>query len=450
MTAPLRIPRWAAALVAALALCLPAWAHALAADVQAIDLPSGTTVLVRHEGGTELVGICVFIRTQVGSDAREPGDRQIAARALFGSSAFLPAESVTKEIDLAGGSLQVRCEPDFTVITCVTTAAAFDDAFYVVSQAIKNAQMDEDALRRAVTEAEAEMRAQEADPYFSAYAIARQTLYRESPYRLPFTAAPAAPLKVTRQGVLDYFQRHYTPIRTVVSIAGGITVDAVRRTLDVQLAAFDRRSAEGAGVPRAVDAERPTEPLRARRVKPIRTAIVLSAYPGPGLKHKDYAAFSVLGAILGGGKGSRLFRRVRDMGALGYDVGAETPPLALESQLIAHVEFDPSRTGPSGKAPTAAEAEQMVGEVVHSVLTEAPTDAEIARAKQYLIGRHLVAHQRMRDRAYYLGWYETVGLGYEFDTDWPKAIEAVTPADLKRLATECLANGVTVTVRPEK
>lgn len=423
---------------------------ASADPVEAFTLETGTRVLVREEAGSSSVAICVFLRSRVGDDGRMPGVREVMARSLFGSSAYLPLESVQREIDMVGGSLQVRCEPDYIVITCMTTRDAFDDAFYVISQALKNARMDDETLRRAVGEAEAGIRAVETNPYQSAYAVARETLYRESPYRLPFVAAASAPLRVTRDGVLDFYRRFVTPARTVVAVAGGIDAGTVKRILGVQLRSYDRRSAEGTGLLPAASPEPLEQPLEARRPRPVSTSLVLCAYPGPGLEHRDFAAFSVLGAILGGGKGSRLFRRVRDTGAVGYDVGAETPPLALESHLLAHVEFDPLRAGPAGKPVAPADVERMVRDVVHSALTEPPAESELQRARRYLVGQDLVAHQRLRDRAFYLGWYETVGLGYEFDEEWPRAINAVTAEDVQRVTRTYLTNGVTMTIRPDR
>lgn len=444
-----RCIRWLAACAVAL-VWIAAQADAWADEVEAFTLDTGARVVVRRERGDPSVAVCVFVRTQVGDDARVPGAREVVARSLFGSSAYLPAESVHREIDLAGGSLEIRCEPDFVVITCMTTAGAFDDAFYVISQALKNARMDEETLRRSVSQAEADIRARERSPYETAYAVARETMYSTSPYRFPFAAAASLPLRVTQGAALDFFRRFYTPARTVVSVVGDIDVGEVRRILSVQLAAYDRRQPDGAGMLSPASPERLDAPLHARRLAPVATALVMCAYPGPGLRHRDYAAFCVLGAIIGGGKGSRLFRRVRDLGALGYEVGAETPPLALESHLVAHVEYDPERPGAAGKPASLGEVERTVNDVVRSVLTEAPTEAELTRARRYLVGQDLLAHQRVRDRAFHLGWYESVGLGYEFDADWPRAIEAVSGEDVNRVARAYLTNGVTVTIQPRK
>src|SRR5262249_10635430 len=87
---------------------------------------------------------------------------------------------------------------------------------------------------------------------------------------------------------------------------------------------------------------------------------------------------------------------------------------------------------------------------VRSIMDSPPSPRELERAKTYTIGTHALAHQRTRDRAFYLGWYELVGAGYAFDQEFARRIAGVTLSDFNAAARKYLANSVVDVGRPDK
>jgi predicted Zn-dependent peptidase len=190
-------------------------------------------------------------------------------------------------------------------------------------------------------------------------------------------------------------------------------------------------------------------PSRSERIVPASTTLLLAGFRAPAVADPDYPAALVLEAMLGGGKSSRLFRQVRDVGGVGYAVGTLFPTLARPSHLVAYVEYDPARdTKPS--SADHPNPEKLLLDTVRTLITNPPSSVEVERAKRYAAGAHALNHQRTRDRAFYLGLYETLGVGYAFDAELSKRIEAVTPQDVARVAKACLNDPTVVAVRPPK
>jgi len=77
---------------------------------------------------------------------------------------------------------------------------------------------------------------------------------------------------------------------------------------------------------------------------------------------------------------------------------------------------------------------------MQSVRTNPPSEQEVERAKRLVIGSYALRHQRVRDRAYFLGWYECIGLGYQFDRQFADRVAAVKREDVLRLAEKYLQN----------
>jgi zinc protease len=75
----------------------------------------------------------------------------------------------------------------------------------------------------------------------------------------------------------------------------------------------------------------------------------------------------------------------------------------------------------------------IVGEF-ERLRAEPVTAAELRRAQQFAIGTDALEHQKAKDRAFHLAWYEAIGLGYDFDQRYPQAIGSVTAEQVRAAA----------------
>src|ERR1044071_7350740 len=90
---------------------------------------TGTRVIIRPDTNSDILAICVFIKAGAAEEGNNPGIGSVVARAIFGGNINQSAEEVNRCIYDVGGSLNVAWNPDYTLITCVTTTAQFHDAF---------------------------------------------------------------------------------------------------------------------------------------------------------------------------------------------------------------------------------------------------------------------------------------------------------------------------------
>ena len=409
--------------------------------------PHQVRVLVEPDTQSNFVAICVLVKAGIAEEGNNPGAGSVTAQALFGRNLNLSAEEVQHIIYDVGGSLQATCTPDYTRILCVTSPATFEDALYLVGQSLKNAEFDPPTFHRALQTVRTAVERQAAEPFEVAYAAAREAIYPDSVYRQPFGGTPGSLRRLTPEIVRGYFRRWYTPARTVIAVVGNITPERVHDAVENQFVDYDRPDLPSIPIHAANTPPPPPSPLV--RTVPAHTALVLACCPAPGLMDPDYPAAAVLTAILGGGKSSRIFRSVRDTAAIGYAVGASIPPLERHSFILTFVEFDPKREDSRGVPLTAAEVEKHVRDTVASLVSNPPTAQELQRAKQYLIGTYALKHQRLSDRAFYFAWYELLGLGWRFDADYRRRIEAVTIQDVERIARKYLKQPVLVVAEPE-
>lgn len=126
---------------------------------------------------------------------------------------------------------------------------------------------------------------------------------------------------------------------------------------------------------------------------------------------------------------------------MGYEVGADYRVDRAEP-LIGYVQWDGKRLGQTSEKAREGKAEpippakvlSLLQAQISSILTEPPTEEEVARARNVAIGRDALRHERARDRAFLPGWYECVGVGYAFDSRLPELLQKVSREDILRVA----------------
>ncbi|MCS6829837.1 MAG: pitrilysin family protein [Armatimonadota bacterium] len=433
--------------VTGLIICVALSGVAVAEPVKRV-LSNGMVIVVSHEPSARVVALEAFLKVGVWA---EPEDKRgiglLVSRSLFGSTTNETMQTLAQEIERVGGEIRSYWQPDYTQISITTTAEAFDDAAWLLAEGIKNAQFEPEVVSRAKQETLAEAQAERAVKFRSTFMTLRTLLYPPNhPYAYPFTGDPAYIRRATPQDLQEFHRRFYTPDNLVIVVVGNVPAERVVEKFTTLFGSWETRSAM----------RRPhltfnvlREPFSKVREQAGNTAYIMVGYPVPGITSAEYPALTVLDAILGRGKSSRIFTNLRDASGIGYEIGSFYPPLAGGSCLLGFVEIAPYRISAAGiPVLIVDEVQKALVQQVQSVKTDPPSEQEVERAKKLVIGSYALRHQRVRDRAYFLGWYECVGLGYQFDRQFADKIAAVKRDDILRLAQKYLQHAAVVVTMP--
>jgi predicted Zn-dependent peptidase len=78
------------------------------------------------------------------------------------------------------------------------------------------------------------------------------------------------------------------------------------------------------------------------------------------------------------------------------------------------------------------------------------SERELARGKAFLLGNLAMDRRTNARHAWYLAFFEVIGAGWDFPERFERAVEAVTVADVARVAGRYLTRPTVVVLKPPK
>jgi zinc protease len=209
----------------------------------------------------------------------------------------------------------------------------------------------------------------------------------------------------------------------VLAVAG----DSLPRQLAPKLKRFLARIRRGTLAPAAAGFAGPARIGDFVETQPRQQAVVFQAFPGPGLRAPDYYVSEVADELFSG-MSSRLFERVRDEKGLAYFVRS-TRVVGLQTGMFCFF----AGTSPEHQTEVLAE----IGAEIARVQAGGVEEAELRRCQTRLKAARRMSLQTNAARAMQAGLNALYGLPVNDWKEYEAHIDAVTVADLQRLAQMC-------------
>jgi zinc protease len=419
--------RWTLAVAGAALLALaPGAAEARDLAAHRETLPNGAVLLVAERPQLPIVFVRLSLPAGAVFDPREaPGLASLTAELLTRGTARRSAAALDEAIEFVGGSLEARAGRDVATLSLAVLRKDLGLGLDLLFEALREPAFPADELERKVKELQGAIRRSEESPENVAGRALAELLYAAHPYGRPPEGTVEGLGRLTREQVVAFHRERYRPAGAVVVVAGDVRADEIRQELGRRMAGW------GGTPPGPPPARAPAAaPARARTIRrELTQATVLLGRPAVGHAHPDYYPLVVANYLLGGSAASRLYVRVREERGLAYDVGSHLAVGRHGATLVVSLQTRPE---------ALAEGLSLVREEMARLGREAVPEAELARARAYLVGSFLLRMDSTAKAAALLQAVEEFGLGLDYPARYRRAIERVTPADLLRVARRYL------------
>ncbi len=398
-------------------------------------LPNGLTIIVQEDRSAPVASVQAWCGTgSIDENAHlGAGLSHILEHMLFKGTTTLGSSAIAQKIQDVGGYINAYTSFDRTVYWIDVPKDGTGIALEVLSDAMMNSTLPAEEYAKEQEVIRREFAMGMDDPDRMAGQLLFATAYQRHPYRLPVIGVLDVYNQLTRDHVMQYYRARYVPNNLTFIVVGDVQAEAVYQQLTDLFKDHPAKSLQPVFIP----SEPPQLGRREVHQEFVTELSRLSlSWHIPEITHPDVPALDLLSTILGDGRSSRLYRRLREETGLAYGVAA-----------FSYTPGDPGLLGIDATVELGNRdaARDLVLKIVDEIKTSGITPEELAKAKKISLSHHLGALTTMRGQASDLGsnWFLTRNLN--FTRDYLDAVQRITSDEIRHVAEKYLVdNNLTV------
>ncbi|MFH1335107.1 MAG: pitrilysin family protein [Candidatus Zixiibacteriota bacterium] len=409
------------------------WGGMVTASAQEIKLPpikktmldNGLKVIVIEQHELPLVAFRLILKSGTACDpSGKAGLADLTAGLLRKGTKTRSATQVAEEIDFIGGSLDAGADRDATFASSRVLAKYFDTGLGLLSDIMLNPTFQEEEIDRLKKQTLASIKQQKDDPGNVAGEKFREFVFGDNSYGLPTEGTEESITTLTRDDIVNFHKKYYVPSNAVLAVVGDVkNADVIKKVK----AKFSSWSGTPITLPTLIEppAIKGYQILLVDKPDLTQTYIELG-HLGIDRKNPDIFAVRVMNYILGGGGfASRLMDEVRAKRGLTYGIYSSYDYLKWRGA------FNVSTFTQNDSTTAAITA---IIDQLKKIRSEGVTDKELADTKSFYTGYFPLQFETPEQIATQILVVELYDLGEDYITNYTKYINAVTQADIQRVA----------------
>ena len=405
----------------------PSIPPSLTADVIRTKLSNGLTILIKEMRDLPVVAIDTWVRTgYFNEEDDEVGISHVIEHMFFKGTHRRPRpDQIAAEVKALGGELNAGTFYDFTHYYFALPADSFSQGLEIQADALTSPLLDPVELSRELEAIIQEASRKRDNP--AAYAAEKlyelaYTVHRIRRWRI---GEEASLRTFTREKLLRYYHRRYTPENIILTVVGDVSAGRAVEEIDRLLGDLPAGTSPTSASP----TEPPQEDSRFRLLRgDVKRAHLLMGFRSVPLFHPEDLPVRVLATVLGRGRSSRLFQEVKEKRGCVESISAGVEVFADLGTFRITAEME------SGQLADAGEA--IVG-VLRGICSKGPVPEEIRRARSAVESSYYFSQTDVLGVATNLAYYEALG-DYRLADEFVRRLQEITAEAVEDAAQKVL------------
>jgi zinc protease len=388
------------------------------------ELPNGLEVLIVEHHELPVANFLLLVKSGYEEDpAATPGLVSLTAALLDEGAGRRSALEISAQQALLGASLGVGSGFDATTISLQAPTAQLDSAMALFADVALRptfAQAELDRLRAERLTLLTQLK--DRGPSIADIAHPAIVYGAAHPYGRPTLGTESSVRGFTRADIRDFYRTHFRPNNATLIVVGDVDPEAVMQRVARAFGEWQRGTVPpDAAIARPAGAARAIylidKPGAAQSSVRIGSAGVARATP-------DYFPLLVMNTVLGVPFGSRLNQNLREAKAYTYGARSQFDMRGQGGPFTARAEI------------VAQKTDSALLEFMHELtrIRDTVPQDELTRAKRYLQTRLPGDFETPSDIASRLVPIALYGLPLDFYNSYSQRVDAVTQADVQRVA----------------
>ena len=387
-------------------------------------LANGLAVVFEERHTARVIACQVWVRA--GSADERPdqmGMAHLHEHMLFKGTACRGAGEIAREVEAHGGRINAWTSYDQTVFHVEIASQFARLGLDVLADAIRGSSFAEPDLRREIEVVCEEIRRNDDSPARRAARDLFATAFHQHPYRLPICGTAESVRSFSREKVLEFYRRHYTPSNLVLCVAGDFREAQLRAWVEKLFGGEWGTPFEGP-VARAVE-----PPATGRRLllRPddVKAGWLNLGFHVPDVSHPDTPALDLLAMMAGMGEGSPLARKTKGRRGLVNMVQASSYTPRDPGLFSLSLTMQPEKM---------AEALETEARGLASLRAEDISSEELSGLQALFESRAVYQRETVQGVARRLGYYQCMLGELDAEARYLDGVAQLTPKRLREVA----------------
>ncbi|WP_031514442.1 M16 family metallopeptidase [Desulfofalx alkaliphila] len=387
---------------------------------QKTTLDNGLRILSEEIPHVRSVSIGLWINVGSRDETNDnSGISHFIEHMMFKGTNKRTAKDIAEELDAVGGQLNAFTTKEYTCYHSKVLDEHFDLAVDVLTDMVFNSKFAPEDIDREKNVIIEEIKMYEDAPDELVHDIFTNTIWHGHPLGRPIIGTTEIVSSFSRDDLLDFHHKHYTPEKMVISVAGNIKHEKVVEKLapilsQLKATKTPRQSTPPQGVSNLVCRNKDTEQVH-----------MVIGTPGYQLDHEDIYTVQLINTVLGGGLSSRLFQEIREQRGLVYTVFSYHSSYHDTGLFAVYAGLSKNNVN---------KAMELIFKEIKDISRHGLKESELQRAKDQLKGGLLLSLENVNSRMSRLGKSEMY-LGKVLTPDEIVGrVFKVTNEDIKRVA----------------
>ena len=394
-------------------------------NIRRTVLDNGLLVLTESIPHVRSVSMGVWINSGARDETPElNGMSHFVEHMVFKGTTTRSAQQIAREVDTIGGNLDAFTGKETVCFNIKVLDENVTPALDVLADLVLNPTFTPIDLEREQGVILEEIKMDEDNPDYLVHEVFTQNFWKNDPLGRPILGTAKTVSSFNQQSVFDFYASRFTPGNMVFSAAGHLDHDAFVAQVAQQFASLSSSS----GTVFAKQDAAPANPhITLKRKRSLEQVQVCLGVPAPRVNDEGRYGVYLLNTMLGGGMSSRLFQTIREDAGLAYSIYSEMNPFRDTGSLCVYAGTSIDKT---------AQLLRLTLDELRRLKEEAVSEAELKRAKDQLKSNIVLGLESSSSRMSNLA-RQQMYFGRFFGVDEiTREIEAVTPADVLRIAQE--------------
>ena len=383
-----------------------------------------STLLINKHKNNDIIAISIIAKGGKFIE-KVAGESALVAGTILKGTQRYSSQELAQIMEENGIQIKPTSGEDCFTIDVQTTTAQIDLTLEILDEVLNRALFDDYEIEKNRSELLSKIRQQRDIPMNIALEEFKTLIYEGSVYSQTNKILEKSLPKITRENVLNYYNKIFDSKNIIISINGNVNNEKMIDKFGAIL--LDKKQPEFKFSQKTVPNLKSAKTV-SRTIGDLQTAWLFLGWQAAGVSdRKDFITLKIINTMLGGGMSSRMFRNLREQDGLAYQLGSTYTPKSLGGIFMTYIGTSPE---------TLDYSRDKIKKEIERLKMEFVSDTELQDAKDRLKGGFIIALETNSKKASTIGSFEALGFGYDFFDTYIKMIDEVTASDIIRVSNK--------------